>query len=108
MRGLSTGPRRAPPVAVRRRSLHNPPMTHRPYKAGLVAGLILAIALAAWRLAIGAGLASAFLWAVGGLAAALIMAALADLGMRLQRRDVPHPSADDLPDERVRGRFDEE
>jgi hypothetical protein len=71
-------------------------------------GLILGIALAAWRFSSGATFAAAVIWALGGLAGALILAAIADVGMRLQRRDVPSPSATDLPDERARGRFDEE
>ncbi|HEX6644701.1 MAG TPA: hypothetical protein VF037_08485 [Gemmatimonadales bacterium] len=83
-------------------------MTHRPYRAGLAGGLVLAIGLAAWRLASGAAATSALLWALGGLAAVLALAALADLGMRLQRRDVPRPAATDETEARVRGRYDEE
>jgi hypothetical protein len=61
------------------------------YRMGTIAGLALGAGLALWRGAAGAPALDVLLWGVGGLAVALMLAAVADVGIRLQRRDLPPP-----------------
>lgn len=67
------------------------PESARVWRLGLLIGAIFGIVLGAWRLIEGAPVPSAFLWALGGFAAVLLLAALSALGIRLQRSDVPKP-----------------
>jgi len=84
-------------------------MTHRRlYSTAVMAGLVLAAALALWQRSAGAPASVVLTWAAGGLAVALLLAVLADVGMRLQHRDIPPPRASDDPDTRSAGRLDDE
>lgn len=58
-------------------------------KLGLAAGTGAGLALAAWRLSAGASLAPAVLTALGAVAVGLLLAAVAAIGVRLQRKDLP-------------------
>lgn len=82
-------------------------MTHRRlYSTAVIAGILLAAGLALWRQAAGASASETALWAAGGFAIALLLAVVAGIGMRLQRRDIPRPGAADPP--RSVGRLDDE
>lgn len=84
-------------------------MTHRRlYTNAVIAGVLLAAGLALWQRSSGAPGATVIAWAGGGLAVALLLALLADVGMRLQRRDIPAPRSLDEPDSRAAGRLDDE
>lgn len=84
-------------------------MTHRRlYSTALLVGTGFGIVLLAWKLAAGTGSLIALGWALGGLAATIVLAVLADIGMRLQRRDIPSPRTFDAADERQEGRLDDE
>ena len=84
-------------------------MTHRRlYSTAVVAGILLALGLGLWRRAEGAGSSEILMWAVGGFGVALLLAGIAGIAMRLQRRDIPAPRASDRPDSRETGRFDNE
>ena len=80
----------------------------RLYSAAVSAGLVLALGLGAWKLAAGEAVGTALLWAGGGLAAALLLGAVADLGLRLQRHDLPKPGAGDSPAHRHLGSAEDE
>ena len=79
---------------------------HRLYSSSVIAGILLAAGLALWRRAAGAPAADVMLWAAAGFALALLLAFVAGIGMRLQRRDMPTPKASDPP--RSVGRLDDE
>jgi hypothetical protein len=84
-------------------------MTHRRlYTTAASAGVLLAAGLALWQRASGAPAVTVLAWAGGGFAAALVLALLADIGMRLQQRDIPPPRSSDDPDTRATGRLDDE
>ena len=84
-------------------------MTHRRlYSTAAVAGILLAIGLGSWQRARGSSTSGILLWAAGGFAVALLFALLADLGLRLQRKDVPDPRSSDEPGTRSAGRLDDE
>jgi hypothetical protein len=84
-------------------------MIHRRlYTTAASAGVLLAAGLALWQRASGAPAATVLAWAGGGFAVALLLALLADIGMRLQRRDIPAPRSSDDPDTRAAGRLDDE
>jgi len=63
----------------------------RVLRLGILAGAILGTVLGVWRLIEGASAPDALLWALGGFAIVLLLAALSALGIRLQRSDVPKP-----------------
>jgi len=69
------------------------PERARIYRLGLLAGLALGVGFAVWRLARGEGTQCALLWGAGGLLVGLVIALLSDLGIQLQRRDLPKPGA---------------
>lgn len=69
------------------------PERARIYRLGLLAGLALGVGFAVWRVARGEGTRSAFLWGGGGLLVGLAIALLSDVGIQLQRRDLPNPGA---------------
>lgn len=84
-------------------------MTHRRlYSTAVAAGFVLAAGLGIWQISAGAAPSVALMWAAGGFAVALLFAVLADVGMRLQHRDIPAPRASDDPDARSAGRLDDE
>lgn len=80
----------------------------RLYSTAMIAGVLLAIGLAMWRRAAGASSSQMILWAAGGLVIALLLAVVAGIGMRLQRRDIPEPRSSDQPGARSTGRLDDE
>ena len=59
---------------------------------GALVGLGLGAMLGVWQLVEGAQVATALLWALGGLVAALVLAGVSALGIRLQRKDLPPPT----------------
>ena len=84
-------------------------MTHRRlYSTAVIAGILLAAGLAVWRWAEGSPSGETLLWAAGGLAVTLLLALLADIGLRLQRSDVPLPRSSEQPGSRTAGRLDDE
>ncbi|MGE5926952.1 MAG: hypothetical protein ACM357_06340 [Gemmatimonadota bacterium] len=84
-------------------------MTHRRlYSTAVIAGILLGLGLAFWRRAGGGSTGEMIGWAVGGFAVAIVLAFVAGIGMRLQRRDIPEPRAADVPGTRETGRLDDE
>lgn len=69
------------------------PERARIYRLGFLAGLALGVGFAVWRLGRGEGTRDALVWGVGGLLAGLVIALLSDVGIQLQRRDLPKPGA---------------
>ncbi|HEU4830041.1 MAG TPA: hypothetical protein VFT04_12685 [Gemmatimonadales bacterium] len=84
-------------------------MTHqRLYSTAVIAGFVFAAGIAMWRRAGGSSASGMLLWAAGGFAIVMLLALLADIGLRLQRRDVPPPRSSDEPGTRTTGRLDNE
>jgi len=59
------------------------------FRIGLAAGIGAGLALMVWRLAAGAPVSSALLTGLGAVGVGLLLAAVAAIGVRLQRRDLP-------------------
>lgn len=58
-------------------------------KLGFAVGAGAGLALGAWRLSAGASVASAVLTGLGTIAVGVVLAAVAAIGVRLQRKDLP-------------------
>lgn len=58
-------------------------------KLGFAVGAGAGLALGIWRLSAGASVATAVLSGLGAIAVGLLLAAVAAIGVRLQRKDLP-------------------
>ena len=64
----------------------------RVLRLGLLVGAVFGAVLGVCRLAVGAPLVSALLWALAGVGIALLLAGGSALGIWLQRKDLPPPT----------------